>query len=139
MENISPQLSLILAVKFGFQNGLSLRQSLIIYFNKDLDFQWKSFIQTWLKTVELKQPPPVYKRPDHLTSILMETLNKGLNHQPILEMLDQLEEEVIARDQIYLQRQIAILPIKSLIPLLLLQVPALIIMVFVPLIDKLSF
>jgi hypothetical protein len=126
-------------MKFGFQNGLSLRQSLQIYLNKDLNSEWRSLVHSWLRSIELNGQVPTFEQFDHLTRITFETLAKGMSHQPIVETLDQLEEEIVIRDQIYLQRQIAILPIKSLIPLLLLQVPALMILVFVPLLNKLSF
>ncbi len=139
MESISPLLSLVLSVKFGFQNGLSLRQSLQVYLSKDSDSKWRSLVLSWLRSIELQGKGPTFEQYDHLTRITFETLVRGMNHQPIIETLDQLEEEIVIRDQIYLQRQIAILPIKSLIPLLLLQVPALMILVFVPLLNKLSF
>jgi hypothetical protein len=139
MENISPQLRLILTVKFGLQNGMSVRQSIIFFLQQPSIGPFQTVLEAWFYAIEAHQTQFQPKKIDLLTETLLQTLEKGLKNQPIFEMLHQLEEEVLLRDEIYLQRQIAILPMKSLIPLLLLQVPALMIMIFVPMLRMLRF
>jgi hypothetical protein len=139
MESVSPQLRLIMAIKFGFQNNVSLRQSLIAFIQQPPHDKFQMILRSWFRSLEVNKKAAEMPKIDFLTQILLYTLEKGLENQPILEMLNQLEEEVIMRDEIFLQRQIALLPMKSLIPLLLLQVPALMIMIFIPMLGMIRF
>ena len=68
---------------------------------------------------------------------LRDLLVRGQSGEPILESLRELQLELIQQLEFEIDRQSALLPLKALIPLLLFQFPALLIMALGPLLASL--
>jgi hypothetical protein len=69
---------------------------------------------------------------------LREYISRGLRGEPILTALKEYQLELIAQIDFEIDRQSALLPIKALVPLLLFQFPALLILAFGPLLERLN-
>lgn len=141
MESLSPALSLLLNVKLSLERGESLRQGLQIYisrprFEKDeltqVVAQWLLLRDQGSSTQQLKKEiKSQYRR------VLLEIIDRGLRGESILPILNVLEGEIIQACTEELERRTTLLPMQALIPLLLLQFPALAILFLAPLFGQL--
>ena len=137
MEGLAPPMKLVLSIKYGMDRGDSVRTALQKYFENRQDefsqqvFKWYGLLQVGNSPQEvlssLKSP---YRK------ALLSVLERGLRGEPIYTVLLQLEQEMAeaARDE--MERFVAVLPVKMLLPLLLLQFPAYLILLLGPLLKS---
>jgi hypothetical protein len=140
MENLAPPLSVVLQLQLEMENGHSFRESLrqMLRSHDENDFmktirEWsvrKSHNQSTLLLVKSLTSP--YRR------TLLDLFERGWEGEPILEPLQSIEEEIRIAAQAELDQFIATLPFRAMIPLLLLQFPAYMLLLLGPILSDLS-
>lgn len=125
MENLAPPLELLMDVRFGLEKGQSLKRTLQVYIEAQPSDPWRQQLALWLKFQELGRPTQgILKDMSFLRRQCLEILEMGLKGDSIYQNVCGLEEEVFEATKLEIEEFIAILPIKSLIPLLFFQFPA---------------
>ena len=137
MENLAPPLDLILEVRFGLEKGVSLKRSLLMYIQSrkaeplaGILSQWLYHLESGMPTDELKKGLSFYRRQ------ILDLLEHGLRGDSIYPQVCALEDELFESSKLELEQFIATLPLKSLIPLLLLQFPAFMLLLLGPFLLK---
>lgn len=137
MENIAPPLALLLRVKRSLEKGEPVRQGVLNYIRQGGDefagvvIQWLGLIHQGKETRDLVQSIPSLHR-----RVLLQILERGLCGEPVYNTLLQLENEFVEACQDELSDRIARLPFILLIPLLLFQFPAFLMLLFGPLLQN---
>lgn len=137
MESLSPCLNLLLSVKRSMECGNSIRHGILTYLNADRsDFskdvsKWLSFVdQGGDVQVVIKKINSLHRRS------LLELLQRGLKGESIHSSLLLLEREVFDACDDEIQRKLAKLPFILLFPLMALQFPAFLAILFGPLLEN---
>ena len=139
MEGLAPSLRFALAIRLGIERGVPLREILKEYLAQNSDELTKCILDFYIKKergisivemiIKIKSP---YRR------ALFQIIERGLAGEPILVQIVQLEEEIKEACLLELDQKIATMSIKALIPLLLFQFPALLILLFAPFLNLLT-
>lgn len=137
MEGVAPPIVLLMSVKRSIEKGESVKQGILNYVRKESgDFphlvtQWLSILQQGQDSRACLQAcPSIYRRS------LLQILERGLKGEPIYNLLNQMEEEIILACNEEISSRIARLPLLMLIPLLLFQFPAFLALLFGPLLKN---
>lgn len=137
MESVAPPLILLMAVKRAIEKGDSVKTGILNYVRKESgDFphlvtQWLSILQQGQDTRGcLQLCSSIYRRS------LLQVLERGLKGEPIYNLLNQMEEEIISACNEEISARIARLPFQMLVPLLLFQFPAFLALLFGPLLKN---
>ena len=138
MDSLAPPLRALLEIKLKVQTGSSVRAAIKEYTTEFKSEPFARDLQQWLFNREagggaLIKPFQGYT----YRKLLIEVLARGLEGGAVLKPLLALEEELISASQIDMDRQLKKLPLTAMIPLLLLQLPAFLILVFGPLLLRL--
>lgn len=140
MEGLSPTLKCLIEMQSALQNGETVRVGLKRYlanptpkdrFAKQVRaflFAWEQG-QEWQTTV--RYVPEIQRR------TLLEVAACGLAGQSILPHLESLREELMAASHHEIEAHLEMLPLKMLVPLLLFQFPAFLVLLFGPLLRHL--
>lgn len=137
MESIAPPLALLFCVKRSLEKGKPVRHGVLNYIRQNGgDFsghvtQWLGLIHQGKDTREFTQSIGSFHR-----RILLQILERGLRGEPVYNTLLQLENELVEACQDELSDKIARLPFILLIPLLLFQFPAFLMLLFGPLLQN---
>lgn len=125
MENLAPPLELLMDVRFGLEKGQSLRKTLLQYIEAQPHDPWRQQLHLWIQLLEMgRHSGEVTLKMTFMRRQCLETLEMGLRGDPIYQQICNLEEEVFQATQLEIEEFVAILPMKSLIPLLFFQFPA---------------
>lgn len=136
MESMNPTLRLLFVVREHLENGGSVRNGLRDFAQNDpSSLAWT--LTSWLSArdrgqifeFDAKQPPSERH--------LLRLLERGLHGEPIATALQDFEQEIIERCEIQIEEFVATLPLKSLLPLLLLIFPAYLILLVGPFLERL--
>lgn len=137
MEGVAPPLALLLKVRRAVEKGESVRSGVLSYVkNSQDDFvpivaQWLALLQQGQETKEcLNRVSSNYRR------ILLQVLERGLRGEAIYNVLLQLEIELVEACQEEITNKVARLPFLLLIPLLVFQFPAFLMLLFGPLLQN---
>lgn len=137
MDGVAPPLKLLLEVKRAVERGQSVRQGVLSYVKTSHDdfvpvvTQWLALLQQGQDPKEaLKAVPSLYRRS------LLQVLERGLRGEAVFNVLVQLESELVEACQEEISEKIARLPFILLIPLLLFQFPAFLLLLFGPLLQN---
>ena len=138
MEGLAPPLELLITVRSAIEGGESVRTGVLRYVNRGTG-DFPTVVGQWILAFDqggnveelLRRIPSVYR-----VSIL-RILMQGMKGQSIFALLVELEKELIEATQREIDKFIVLLPIKLLIPLLLLQFPAYLILLLGPLLKQL--
>lgn len=138
MENLNPTLALLLALKFGLEKGLTPKLS-AREFLKEPAGDLVNIVGQWMAVRDAGNNPEYLlkqvKSPHR--QALLRLMDRGFLGDTIYPTLVQLEIEVTEAAKAEMDAHISALPIKMLIPLLLLQFPAFLILLFGPLLADL--
>jgi len=140
MENIAPPLYVASHLQLELENGHSFRESLqrLLSLSHDNDFQ--TLLQEWSVRKAHNQSTrslvKTVKSPYRRT--LLDLFDRAWSGEPILEPLHSLKEEILAATESELDQFIATLPFRAMIPLLLLQFPAYLLLLLGPTLAELS-
>ena len=131
MVSLAPPLKACLEIQLHIENGKSVSQSTQNYVQNHLSDPFAKELGLWLFEEKRGKSPPENKK--LYRRMLIEILKRGLNGEPILESLQELEKELIEACKNDLDQKLIKLPYMSLIPLLLFQFPALFLILVGPL------
>ncbi len=139
MDCLAPPLNALLQIQMNIKNGLSVRSAIHLYLKNQPDSAFASSLRQWLfcrETGKTFTDLSLTKKPYRKT--LLDILERGLKGEPILGLLQDLEEELKTIALEDLEQQIQTLPFISLIPLFLFQVPAFFLLLLAPLLLELQ-
>lgn len=135
MEDLASSLNFVLEIRLKIESGNSLRNAIKEYLACSSRCPFHKEVTTWFVSLErgassteaMSEVKNPYRR------VLFSTLSQGLKGEPVTQRLDELEKEMInvAHDDI--ERHLQRLPIIALMPLLLLQFPAFMMLLLGPL------
>ncbi len=138
MEALAPPLNCVLEMRVFLGQGLGVGSSLLRYIQRN-DDSFSQQVAEWLRLREQGGQAHEYRH--SLRSIYRKTLlsifDMGLEGAPILEHMKKMENELMKVGQSELDEYIRRLPLISLLPLLFLQLPALLIIVLYPMLNEL--
>jgi hypothetical protein len=135
MENISPSIVLLLSLKQALERGLSIRTG-IERFISSSEGEFRDQILNWYQTRE-KGVPFEWPTVSIYRKSLVDLMERGLRGEAVFNQLCSIEPEMIAACEEEITKWANHLPIKLLIPLLLFQFPAFLILLFGPLLKSL--
>ncbi len=137
MENIAPPLELLMEVRFQIEKGLPVKNGILSYINQNRKDPWRQFLLVWLKEIEQNRKFEIDSSKVSLQrKHCLMVLGRGLVGESIHPQICNLEEELFRSATAEVEEYIATLPIKSLIPLLFFQFPALLMMILGPLLSS---
>lgn len=138
MEGLAPPLKCLLEIKLDLSNGESLKTSLLRYLKSSSD-EFGCLVQFWFFHYERGQnfQPSLEKIKSPYRRVLIEVLELGLQGQPILQRLNELEVEMIEACRSEVDHYLVHLSFLSLFPLFFLQLPAFLCLMLGPLIFQL--
>jgi len=138
MENLAPPLICLLELQSALSNGESVRNGLLKYLSQSKDdfsnltrkflFAWDKG-QDWRKLIQEEKSS--YRR------ILLELVASGLSGLSIQNQLKEVQIEIERGMDLEIKRHIELLPFKMMIPLLLFQFPAFLLLLFGPILNQL--
>lgn len=137
MEGLNPALDLLLTVKRSLERGQSVKTGVIEYIQTSQDpltvdvAKWYNLYQQGLATDGV-----LHKQISIYRQSLLQTLEKGLAGEPIYTQIQVLEEEIVRACEDSLARSLGQLPFILLIPLLLFQLPAFLLLLFGPILTQ---
>lgn len=133
MESITPPYQLLVKLRSQIEAGASLRSSLLS-FTQESDSKFAADLGRWfLQGAELEnaiQFKEIQSSP--YRKALIGVLSSGLKGQSIRNHLLELEQEFYQASLSEIEEDLKMLPFKMMIPLLLLQVPAFLVLLFGP-------
>ncbi|MDE0151503.1 MAG: hypothetical protein OXK80_03260 [Bdellovibrionales bacterium] len=138
MDSLAPPLRALLSIKLKIQSGISTRESIREYVKEALDCSFAQDLSLWLFQMESENneiSPKIFTHP--FRKMLVEILTQGLEGEQILKSLEILENEMITASHRDLDNQLQKLPFILMMPLLFLQLPAFLLLIFGPLLSKL--
>ena len=139
MDYLAPPLNAVLQIQLRIKSGSSVHSAIQAYVR---DFPECPFaVQTGLWLFYIKSGKNfteaiIIKKSYRKT--LLDILYRGLNGEPILDILQEFEAELKTAALHDLEQQILKLPFLSLIPLFLFQVPAFFLLLLAPLLLELQ-
>jgi hypothetical protein len=137
MEGLAPPLELLLRSREALDRGLSVKAGIKIFVEKSKsDFSIE--VAQWFQLLEsgrdgmlfLERIPSPYRRQ------LLEILERGLQREPIAHLLNQFEGELIEACEDEIQKTLAYLPYKMMIPLLIFMLPAFFLLLVGPVVSQ---
>ncbi|MEQ1875003.1 MAG: hypothetical protein ABL958_00060 [Bdellovibrionia bacterium] len=135
MENLAPPLRCLITVRTSLENGEGTAVGVKKYLQAVPPDDFTPLVARWFFEIE-QGLAPGKPRMTPQRKILLEVLRAGIQGQPIHARLVQLEEDFIQSCDDQLTRELDVLPLKTLIPLLLFQFPAYLLLMFGPLLDQ---
>ncbi|KYG70770.1 hypothetical protein AZI85_02240 [Bdellovibrio bacteriovorus] len=137
MEGLAPPLELLSSVKRAIEKGQSVKQGVLHYIKKH-DGEFPLIVTQWLALLQQGQDPKECIQ--GLSSLhrrtLLQILERGLRGEAIHGVLVRLEEELIEACNEEITNKIARLPFIMLVPLLIFQFPAFLMLLFGPLLQN---
>ena len=133
MVSLAPPLQAVLEIRLYIENGKSVSQAIKTYVQSALEDSFAKELGLWLFAEETggsfntKTLKSIYRK------YLLDILKRGLNGEPILEMLEEYEKDLIEICKEDLEKHLQKLPFIALIPLLLFEFPALLLLLVGPL------
>lgn len=137
MDGLAPPLVLLDCVKRSIEKGQSVKVGILVYLKKSnhgfamVVTQWLGLLQQGKDTAPLLQSIPSVHR-----KTLLHILERGLKGESIYNVLIQLEDELVEACNEEINKKLAMLPLVMLIPLLLFQFPAFLVLLFAPLMQN---
>ncbi|HEX4923013.1 MAG TPA: hypothetical protein VFV50_02970 [Bdellovibrionales bacterium] len=134
MENLAPPLRCLIQVRSSIENGESTLMGVRKYLQAPAD-DFTPVVARWLFEYEqgLKATEMELTRQ---RKVLLEVLRAGLSGQAIHSRLVQLEDDFVEACRDQMASELDTLPMKMLIPLLLFQFPAYLLLLFGPLMSQ---
>lgn len=135
MENLAPPLLLVVNLKREMERGRSIREALARYLN-ETDDEFARTVAAWNVRIEQGMDFPYSSVKSLSRRALLMLLERGLKGEPVFQHLQRLESEIIENCQDEIQQKLQKLPFILMLPLLLLQFPAFLILLFGPFLEN---
>ena len=141
MERINPIIECITEIQSSLMSGESIKVGLASYIQQDssmsrLQQTCKNFVALHESGQDVNKLVKGTK--SEITKSLLLLLERGLNGEPVSEALQDLKEFTIDQSEKDIANFLTLLPFKAMIPLFVFQLPALLIILFGPLILSLQ-
>lgn len=138
MENlVPPLLSALREAQWSISAGKSMKESMQNYLERHQDPLAEQLRPLWILRQKGGRADPTTLN-THFQRAFWDLVERGCEGQPTLEALIALESEVDAAAALELEEHLATLPFKVLLPLLLFQFPAYLILLLGPLLRELQ-
>lgn len=139
MEDLAPPLRLTLSLRFDLERNLPVTAAIQNYVAKEREKEWRETVQMLLLQQQAGGSPDVIIRQQRSSyrRAIFSLILRGHRGEPIYSQLCQIEEEMLQASQEELEHFHLGLPIRTLLPLLLLQFPAFLILLIGPLLGAL--
>lgn len=127
MENLSPCLQVALIVRFALERGESIKLPLISFLEQnDSKVIWFEQLKKLIICSNLGQSPKsiLDQEKGAYRKAIMQLVLSGLKGESIYNQICLLEDEIVQASMLELERYHLTLPIKTLVPLVLFQFPA---------------
>jgi len=142
MENlIPPLLRALRELKWTMNSGKSMNEAFPLYLDRTNDDLASRLRQLWILKNQSVRPHLLSSNellPTHFQRAFWQLVERGTRGEPTLEALNALETEVEKAAQAELDEHLAVLPFKVLLPLLLFQFPAYLLLLLGPLLRELQ-
>lgn len=137
MEGLAPPLELLIVVKSSLECGESVRTGVSKYIGSNKS-DFAQTVSRWLFAFDQngKHQEILRSIPSSHRQATLRVLEQGLMGQSIMPTLVELEKEIDYACKREIEEFIALLPIKLLVPLLLFQFPAYLILLLGPLLKN---
>ncbi len=137
MESMNPALLLLLTVKRHLERSQSVKIGITEYLRTE-ETLFRDDVATWFNLWQqgLETESVLKKQSSIYRNILLQTLERGLKGEPIYNFLVELEIEIIKACEHSLSQSLGRLPFILLVPLLLFQLPAFLILLFGPILSR---
>ncbi len=137
MESMNPALLLLLTVKRHLERGQSVKIGIVEYLRTE-ETPFRDQVATWFNLWQqgLTTEPILRKQTSIYRNILLQTLERGLRGESICSFLVELETEIIKACEHALSQSLGRLPFILMVPLLLFQLPAFMILLFGPILSR---
>lgn len=137
MEGLAPPLKLCIEVRMGLEKGDTVRTTLKNYVQKFSEDPFSRLIATWLLRHEQKNSTKdlVTKEKSVYRRGILTLLERGLQGEPIYPQLVQLEEDILEASKSEIEEFYLTLPVKMLVPVLIFQFPAFLILLLGPMLS----
>ena len=138
MERLAPPLELCITLRLAIENGQSIMRSIKKYLmrernemSRDIAMVLSAFERGEAAVLLPKTNALLYRR------ALLELIESGLKGEPILTRLKELEDEILKCSHSDIDKYVASLPIRTMVPLMLLQFPAFLLLLLGPIVSEL--
>lgn len=138
MENLTPPLVLLWDVRRSLEKGQSVGAGVKAFLKRPSKSEFQQQIEIWWAAQSNSQISYNNSGMNHRRQFLVEILESGLRGHAILQNLQGLEDEIILSCEDEIQNHVALLPLLSLAPLMLLVFPAMMILLISPLMELLA-
>lgn len=138
MEDLAPPLELILSVKSSIEKGKSIQDGIKRYLEAHNTHEFSTIVLHWYVMMERQMSTQELMR--GITSIyrrqVLQLFEKGMKKEPIYNQILILEHEIYQACEHEIQEKLIKLPYLVMIPVLIFQFPALLIVIFGPLLQN---
>jgi hypothetical protein len=139
MEDLAPPLSVVLQIVLAMENGHSFRESMRQMLTQTTRSRFHECLKEWVVRKShnqsshnlIRSEKSIYRR------ALLDLFERGWDGEPILEPLQSLRIEIQGAANAELDYFVATLPFRVMLPLLLLQFPAYLLLLLGPLMTDL--
>lgn len=138
MENITPPLVLLWDVRRSLEKGQSVSVGVKTYLGRSPKNEFQRQIKIWWTAQSNSQLNFNQIGMNLRRRFLLEILEAGLKGHAILPNLQSLEDEILMSCEDEIQKHVAMLPLLSLVPLMLLVFPAMMILLVWPLMKMIA-
>ena len=137
MEGLAPPLELLISVKSAIECGESVRVGILKYVSNNKS-EFAQTVGRWLFALDQngKHQELIKSIKSSYRQAVLRVLEQGLRGQSIMPILTELEKEINEACNREIEQFIALLPLKLLIPLLLFQFPAYLLLLLGPLLKN---
>lgn len=139
MEDLTPTLILLWDVKRALQKGRSVRFGAQTFVNRNSLQRFAKSFRFYYESDNLHAAAADIKSFNYLQRQLLELMHLGSGGESILNHLTQLEKDIINSCEQEINEYLALLPLKSLFPLMLFLLPAMMLLLLPPLLKMLHF
>lgn len=138
MECLAPPLEICVNLRLGLESGQSVMRIIKKIhmrerneMSSDLSIVLAAFERGELAKLPQKTNERLYRR------ALLELIESGLRGEPILVQIKELEMELLKACQADVEKYVASLPMRAMIPLMLIQFPAFLLLLLGPIVSQL--
>ncbi len=139
MEGLAPPLKCAIELRTALENGETARTGLMRYLETagtdDFASDVRQFVFAWDQGQNWRAAIAKISSPHRRA--LLELSASGFSGQPILSHLAELQREIEDAVDLEIRKYMELIPVKMLVPLLLFQFPAFLILLFGPLLRRL--
>ncbi len=137
MEDIAPPLKFILCLRLNMENGQSVATSVRLFCEEFPENPFSVLLEHWhlIRNSSISSPHKPVTALKEWTSwrqIVLDMLHLGLQGHPILEEVKKMETELLQACNEQIEKELQTLPFVAMIPIMLCQFPAYLILLFGP-------